>query len=692
MLALGAGTQSLAVVAAGTMLGLAVGNEAGGRLADRRGGGLGLFGALQLSVAAAALLATVLLRDAAELSLPWPLLLLVVALPNALMGATLPVLAPLIARGGAKLGPGLGKLYAANTAGAVAGTLAAGFWLVESFGLFGSVVCASALSAAAGLAGLAFAGKQEKTKPPVHATEKAGGSAALFAAGVSGFGVMALEVLDTRLLIHGFHATTHAFAIILACFIGGLALGAGLLSAGLKKSKNPLAELGAVLLAGAALSLALAPALSRAFGGASASWGIRLATEAVTAAVLLLPSAVVLGLAFPLAAACFVRSDRPGASTGRVFLINTLCAAAGSLAAGFLLPPLLGLRGSISAVAALLALSGAYLAQRRAGWAAGAAIVLGGMLWARPPVIGAPPGEGTLVPEHLMGREADYRVRCYREGALATTEVAEELSTGFRTLFIDGFVTAGESATSSYMALMGSLPMTLHPAPKRALVICLGGGATARAVALWRETALDIVDVNPDVFACAPAFGRANEALLARAQSFVEDGRRFLRRDGPSYDVITQEPMPPYFAGTAALYSVEYYRLARRRLADDGIMAQWLPLHLTAPRDAREIVAAALAVFPETWVALAPGGETAIVISSPKGLDPARRRLAQTNLKAEFILDPEGCRRYAGGTPPVSDDRPKLEYSGVDRVRDRFGSPDGMAAFNIAELRRAASP
>ncbi|MBI3552586.1 MAG: fused MFS/spermidine synthase [Elusimicrobia bacterium] len=693
LLALGAGAQSLAVAAAGTMLGLAAGNELGGRLADRRGGGLRRFGELQLAAAAVGALVTMILRGAWDW--PWPILLLLIALPNALMGAALPVLAPLVASSDKSLRSGIGGLYAANTAGAVAGTLAAGFWLIERLGLSASAWCAASVCAAVGILALWFG--RDANERPAAASSTRGDPRALVGAGVSGFCVTALEVLDTRFLIHGFHATSHAFAIILACFIGGLALGAALCASRLRRAESAIEELGAVLVAGAALTLALAPGLVKAYaagflGGESPSWSVRLACESFVAAVLLLPSTVALGLAFPLAAGAYARRARPGTSTGRVFLVNTLCAAAGSLAAGFVLPSWLGLRGSLVCVVLLLCVAGAWLARRWAAWGVCLALAAFGAFWARPPAAGAPPGAGTMVPGHLAGREAGYRVLCYREGRLATTEAVEELGTGLRTLFIDGFVTAGESATSNYMALMGRLPMSLASKPERALVICLGGGATARAVAESANASIDIVDINPDVFACAPSFGAANVALLARARSFIEDGRRFLRRDGAPYDVISQEPMPPYFAGTAALYSVEYYRLAKRRLAEGGVMAQWLPLHLTAPRDARQIVAAALAVFPETWVALAPGGETAIVISSPSKLDSKRRKQAESKLKAEFLLDPGGARRYTGETDPVTDDRPALEYSGIDRVRYRFPTPEDLSAFNISEMRRAAQP
>jgi spermidine synthase len=516
---------------------------------------------------------------------------------------------------------------------------------------------------------------------------------------------MGFEVLDTRLLVNGFWATPHALALILACFLAGLALGARLCAARLAKAGIFPGELGLFLLFAGGSALAFAPSLGKvsalmAFSrGRGLSWELRLAYEALVAAACLLPATTVMGLVFPAALALHGQSRGPGASFGRVSFVSSIAGIAGACASAFLLLPFLGLRGSIAALASLEALCGAWIlaGERswpffapRLGWLGFGAILASGIVWARPARLGAPPGEGSLVPMYAVGRERDFRVLCYREGSVATTSVLEHSPDGRRDLVIDGFVTAGDSPAAGYMSLMGRLPMSLHPDPRRALVICFGTGATAKAAAEWPQAKVTVVDIDQNVLACAPCFG--SQGLLNRAEVHVEDGRRFLGRRGPAFDVITQEPMPPYFAGTAALYSSQYYRLARRRLSPDGIMVQWLPLHLVSPLDARQIVATALAVFPETWVALAAADGTGLVVSSARPLDILKVRSAEERLGVRFILDPAGARRYAAGVLPVTDDLPSLEYSGLDRVRRNFGGEQGLHQFNIAELAAAARP
>ena len=180
-------------------------------------------------------------------------------------------------------------------------------------------------------------------------------------------------------------------------------------------------------------------------------------------------------------------------------------------------------------------------------------------------------GRGTHA-HHRQLQRAPVAHRAFEEGVDATLAVADT-EDGQRLLFIDGFVATGESSSSHYMAWMGRLPMLVHPAPRRALVICFGTGQTANAVRRENPESLDIVDLSSAVPRAAPLFPR-NEGVLyySRVHANVMDGRAWLRRTDHVYDVVTLEPMPPRtFAGVNALYSHEFYELVAARLA----RAEW---------------------------------------------------------------------------------------------------------------------
>src|SRR4029079_14687075 len=112
------------------------------------------------------------------------------------------------------------------------------------------------------------------------------------------------------------------------------------------------------------------------------------------------------------------------------------------------------------------------------------------------------------------------------DGTLAVVEIP-----GQRMLVIDGFVAAGEAHMAHYMAWMGRLPMMLVKEPEHALVICFGTGQTAHAVLTEGVAQLDIVDLNPGVFALADQFP-SNAGVLHDpcVETIAMDGRAWLRR------------------------------------------------------------------------------------------------------------------------------------------------------------------
>ena len=175
----GVGTWAVSTVLAAFMAGLALGSFGFGRLADRRGDPLRVYGLLELGIAAAALVLPPLIAGmegicaalsratgdtgfaAARFVLTFALLLV----PTTLMGATLPVLSRLAVSRTSEAGQGVGKLYAANTFGAAAGCLLTAFALLPHTGTWGATAAAAAGNVLAGIAAIllnrAFLGRRE---------------------------------------------------------------------------------------------------------------------------------------------------------------------------------------------------------------------------------------------------------------------------------------------------------------------------------------------------------------------------------------------------------------------------------------------------------------------------------------------------------------------------------------------------
>ena len=167
---------------------------------------------------------------------------------------------------------------------------------------------------------------------------------------LTGFASLTYEIAWTRVLALTVGPTTYAFAATLTAFIGGLAIGSGVgawiagrdapafACAGRRAcSRLPLSAAWSASLAGGRLPRLVAEQVA----AAADAFGLMLSRSAMLVTALVLPAAIGLGAAFPLALATDRRRRDPtrrGASA-LVYAINTVAAVAGSLAAGFLLIP-----------------------------------------------------------------------------------------------------------------------------------------------------------------------------------------------------------------------------------------------------------------------------------------------------------------------------------------------------------------
>jgi len=719
ILVAGATTPAVSLVLAVFMGGLALGSWVFGRVADRSPHllrwyaglelGIGLFALLQphfvskLTPLYLHLLPGQAAHGPAVLFLRLLLAVVLLLIPTTLMGGTLPILLRFVARSRDRFGRDLGHLYAANLAGAMAGAALTGFMLVRILGLGGTLLWAVALNT--GIAMLALLLSWSPETLATGAGDEADGSrperlaptGTPFLRGLlwgavaaSGFLTMGYEVVWTRMLVITFQSTVYSFTLILVVFLLGLSLGS-LLFARIERRPDGLFDLSRCLLASALLSLALTP-LVRHFPAwltsASSRFGysgtVQLAFTAVCSGLVMLLPTVFMGVVFPLASRLLIdRLDTAGRRIGTAYWVNTLGAIAGSLAAGFLLIPFLSVKGCLLALAVAQALLGFLLLgwgnreRLRFVWGTAAIVVLSlaGVVYSRSlpgpspfDDFDSPIGMATLVEAH-------------HDDPAGSVSVASR-SDGVKMLRINGFLATTDAAQASYMPMMSHIPILLHGRAQHVLVICIGTGATAGSALLHSGVEVDAVDINPTVVSFLPHFARANHGLDhdPRAHIFVDDGRNFLMTTGRKYDVITMEPMPPNHAGVVNLYSREYYALAKERLNPGGLLVQWLPPHLVAGDEARGILRSVQDVFPETtlWIYSNTG-----LIVARKGApiridlpalahayeDPALAgELARLHvptplsLVSLFALGPEGVRRFVGDTPPVTDDRPSLEF------------------------------
>jgi spermidine synthase len=394
-LQLGHTVAAASTVLAAFMGGLALGAWLAGRLSL---GTLRAYATLELVVALTALVLPLAL-SAAVPALAWAyadgaapgrfalvrvaISLALLGVPAAAMGATFPVAANWLAGD-------TGLLYAANTAGAAVGAIAAGFWLIPALGLRGTTwigVLLNVIAAGGALwlrtkhltaerAEIAEQKPLKKSKtdslrsqrsPRLRLPSSPAPVLACTAAAISGFAALVYEVAWTRLLALVIGPTTYAFATMAAAFIGGLAIGSAAGARLARRVPHPAVWMAAMLLVSAvAASVAAWYAATRMpllvaaeVADPAAAFGRVVATQAAGVGLLLLPMTLALGATFPLALAAAGRGPSAGRDAARVYTANTLGAIGGALAAGFVLIPALGLRSTFQWTAIAGAIAGA---------------------------------------------------------------------------------------------------------------------------------------------------------------------------------------------------------------------------------------------------------------------------------------------------------------------------------------------
>lgn len=714
-LVFGVTVYAASTVLAGFMAGLGVGSLVAGRLAARVTRPLAAFGIAEILVGVTAFISPLLLDALAQgwktihPSLPDSLGLitvirfvvafLVLIGPTSLMGATLPLVIKSAVARQDRVGGRIGLLYAINTTGAIAGALLAGFYLISEVGVDLSFRLAAATNILIGIIAVIAAYRM----PPQSAAEatrtkqedrRSGETyspgllvscdpyqrrVVLWTFFISGLMSLALEIIWFRMLVVFLRPTAYAFTIMLACVLAGIALGSAIAAPLLRMRVRWLPALAVIqALIGVAAVLSFnALTSTQSIIDVAGPWFERMGLNSYLAPLVasslaaMLPTTLLLGLAFPIGLSLWAGDD-PTEDTSRragaFYSLNVFGAILGSILAGFVLLPAIGTRYSLIAVSALAVLASVALAfsqrQTRPQFAYG----LAGLA----PAIFAIAAFCSVDPfDVAFKRFHGNETLLWRQEGVQTTVAVHERggSRPMRIMYLDGNHQANDSdATAFIHHRIGALPVMLHQAPTTALVVGLGGGATPGAVAR-HNVAVDVVELSEAVVGGSEFFKNINFDLFARPNVHlrVDDGRNFLMMARKKYDVITADIILPRHAGAGALYSKEYYELVRAALADGGLAMQWNGGD--SATEYKLLLRTFASVFPYTTLWAEGGlmlGSTTPFTLSQSAYD-ARRAGFMFNwdlatLKRIYSAGPDDIRAFVGDGPVLTDDKPVIEY------------------------------
>jgi spermidine synthase len=659
-LSLGNSVWSASLVLAAFMAGLTLGNGLVARLHARIVRPIRLYAILELAIGIAGFAVVAALPRltwlfepvfASVADTPWLLNTLrlgvaftLLVAPSTAMGATLPVLTDALSRSSANFGASLGRLYGWNTLGAMLGAIATETALVRWLGIMGTGLTAMILNLGAAFFALRLARIEQLS--PLGGTQAC---PAVFTARVyrylavgllSGAVMLALEVVWFRFLLLTYTGTALTFAVMLTVVLGGIGLG-GLTAGRLAQRDEHFYRWLPHVTAASGAFIVLTYYGFDLFTSRQMNESATFPVFVAFALFLMLPVSVLSGVAFTMIARAVKDDLGPSMRTaGTVALWNTIGATAGSIGAGFLLLPTLGMERSLFLLAVVYFIGAVivpkvgtadnkFVARTRLATLAVTAACL------------------ALFPFGLMERSyfkiieralPGERLIATREGLMETMRYYRRDLFGaplrYR-LVTNGYSMSGISPIAKrYMKLYVYLPIALRSDSRDALLISFGVGSTAKALtdsAGLRH--IDVVDISREVLEMSSIIYADAENPLhdKRVHVHVEDGRFFLGTTTRKYDLITSEPPPPKVAGVVNLYSQEYFRAIREHLNPGGYTSYWLPVHQLQPLDTLAIIKAFCAEFDDCSLWAGAGLEWMLL-----GSNDARDRVSAEAFAAQW--------------------------------------------------------
>ena len=466
---------------------------------------------------------------------------------------------------------------------------------------------------------------------------------------VGGVVSLALEIVNMHMLAIIAGNSVYAFGLMLATFLLGLGLG----SACYGKLRHLLTDPAVATIAqlGIFFSIVISAfqwdGLSNYFASFGFmqqyhhfGFGARELIRGSVCAIIMLPPAFFIGLGYPATmalATAWLKSRGEAAGLGIASLCNTLGNIAGVLLAGFVFLNWLGSNRLLFGLAILSLLLALYMAWAgRVAWtllfkqhhgrqrttAAITALAIAVALWGYPAqwnltaiatganVYFVPSGRGDVI-------DAQESI----QGGLTTVNMATVPDDGkeitMLTLLTNGKFQGNNSLETAAQRGVAEAPLLHQPKRDDVLVIGYGTGHSAQVLYEAGFAHMDIAELSSDIVALADRyFGDINNKVSQQpnVSMYYTDGRNYLLTQNKRYDLISMELSSIWFAGTANLYNREFYRLAKARLQEDGVLQQWVQLHHMQPMDLLYILNTLHQEFRYVWLYVV-GGQGVLVAS-----------------------------------------------------------------------------
>ena len=643
--------------------------------------------------------------------------------PTLLMGATVPLISSLVVRSINRAGFNIGFLYASNTIGASLGCFGGSFFLIPAFGMTVAILITAGFNILIGAVCLlanrfGYIKTETGTDDIFHEAVAHNASpatavlignerfikVALISFFLSGLLSLVYEVAWTRILVLIFGTSVYAFSTMLTTFLFGLAAGSLVAGMFVDRIKNRVISL-AILQLSIGLSLFASipvmgwlPDIFLQYFKEDISWNRLILSEFFICFLVMFIPTFCSGALFPLVSRIFMdsKSQSAGKAVGNAYFVNTIGGIIGSISAGFIFIPFIGVEKTLLYGSLVNILAGSFGYFAYYGYSTKRVVIAVAsfslIVWV---VLFKMPGWNPLVMNsgiYMYGAQlakkvpdtlsymSRFKLIYFREDHSATVSVLEK---GERFLRING-KTDGGTGDNHTQILLGILPSIYAKNPETALVIGLGTGITAGSVLDFSSIkSLDCIEISPAVTEASHYFDSFNNRPLESSKMRLHnfDGRTWIMAMPRKYDIIVSEPSHPWQTGNANLFTIDFFKMAVGRLSKNGFFCQWLPYYHMDKRHFQIVLNSYRKVFPyvNVWVA----GTDALLIGSnakptldygfianlftDKNISSKLRQIdiyTPADLFGFFWLDNAGVDNFISGVEEInSDNNPLIEFS-----------------------------
>ncbi len=585
--------------------------------------------------------------------------LLLMGLPTFLMGGTIPLLTQGLSEKLEESHKIHAYVYGLNTFGAVVGTLLAGFYFLESFGLeqtlnltgiINCLICIF-LIVYCKLTRLSFSGYEPPQEEVVRSSSYQPQYRLLTIAFLSGLLSFGLESLMIRMAGISIGSSEYTYTVIVASFIVSIAFGSILASKiSEEKCLKALIATQGLLIVSLLILYLIIPKwpdffmrVRAMFSSSDLNFTPYWIVVFTCFFLFLAVPVTLLGMTLPL---LFQQLKSRGQflnqTAGKMYSYNSIGATFGAILLGYLM--FLFLSGDqIFAVLILLSTLSFLLVLDLK-------VVKNSFVFRFGPILAVAvfmvimPGweDYNFVPSRFFSSPTPFNKESlqkfiqrtkpghpegekiiYSNFGVNTYTVVTEDPKGDRSLFVNGKPDASTSGDKFTRTLTALIPLTLAEKNEDIFIVGLGTGMSAGIATSFQGTKkVKVAEIASGVIDSLPYFSKWNFGLdekLDQVEIINDDAYKVLRTEEQTYDLIFSEPSNTWVTGVEKIYTPEFLNQAAQKLRPHGIYSQWFPLFAMTEESLLSILANFKSSFEHVtlWSA---GGNATVILASHQAL------------------------------------------------------------------------